>query len=309
MHHLKLLLKRLSFHVHKLALRAGIFVLPVHYYASLSNVLELEHTRAEWAGKSQLLGLKTTLDEQAAHLRRICMPFETEYAGNPAYNRAVSTRSGPGYGYIEAQALHGVVRSYKPRQIIEVGSGVSSFCMVEALGKNRRETGTPAQLTCIEPHPSKPLRKLEQVDLIQSKVQRVPLSVFQRLEAGDLLFIDSSHTVRPGSDVVYLISEVLPRLASGVLLHFHDIFFPYSYQRDVLETYFQWMETPLLQAFLAFNSKFSVVFCLSQLHYEQPEVLKEVFPEYLPAPGENGLAVTGTSPDHHYPSSIYIETQ
>lgn len=298
-------LKQLSFLAFRLASRFGVYLAPAHYYVPLANVQDLERTKPSWAKKSDLPGVKSTLDEQVSRLREICVPFRDEYAGNATYREAVSRHFGPGYGYVEAQPLHGVVRSYKPSRVVEVGSGVSTLCILRALELNEEETGQPFVLTCVEPYPSDALRTLSRVRLVESPVQSCPMEMFERLESGDLLFIDSSHTVRPGGDVNHLILEVLPRLAPGVIVHFHDIHLPYDYPRDVLRTYFQWMETSLLRAYLIHNSRAQIVFCLSQLHYERPETLAEVFPEYTPAPGSDGLETTG---EGHFPSSIYVRT-
>ncbi|NOT54820.1 MAG: class I SAM-dependent methyltransferase [Deltaproteobacteria bacterium] len=238
------------------------------------------------------------------------MPFQNEYAGNQTYREAVERHFGPGYGYIEAQALHGVMRHYHPRRVIEVGSGVSTYCMLKALELNEQETGQTFNLTCVEPYPSKPLRALGRAKLIQAPVQTVPFENFKELASGDLLFIDSSHVVKPGGDVNYLILDVLPRLAPGVIVHFHDIYLPYDYPRDVLRTYFQWMETSLLRAYLIHNEHVRIVFCLSQLHYDRQEVLKQVFPEYVPTRDENGLELRDEAAGKrtHFPASIYIQT-
>lgn len=140
-------------------------------------------------------------------------------------------------------------------------------------------------------------------------MQTVPVSKFQELSAGDFLVIDSSHTVRPGGDVNYLILEILPRLSKGVFVHFHDIFLPYDYPRNVLSSYFQWMETSLVRAFLINNHKARVIFCLSQLHYDRKVAFKEIFPDYIPANAENGLeADPNADPNKkHFPASIYLE--
>jgi hypothetical protein len=115
--------------------------------------------------------------------------------------------------------------------------------------------------------------------------------------------------VRPGSDVNYLILEVLPRLSPGVVVHFHDIYLPYDYPRDVLRNYFQWMETSLLRAYLIHNSRASILFSLSHLHYERRDVLARVFPEYSPALDEDGVSIAreSSSTGGHFPSSTYIQ--
>jgi len=302
--------KRLLFALHRLGTRLGVHVLPVHYYSAVPDLLQLERTRDVWAHRSQLPGVAVDLDAQVRNLEAICLPYQSEYAGNPAYTHAVEHGFGPGYGYVEAQALHAVVRSLKPRRVIEVGSGVSTWCLLHALAMNREETGREFSLTCVEPHPSRHLRGLAGIRLLEQEVQRLSYAEgFAELGAGDLLFIDSSHTVKPGSDVNHLILEILPRLPPGVLVHVHDVFLPYDYARTVLRTFFHWMETALLHAFLIANERVEIVFCESMLHYDRPEALRRVFPEYRPAPDADGIgahAPLELAAEGHFPSSIYL---
>ncbi|WP_447971656.1 class I SAM-dependent methyltransferase [Nitrospira sp. M1] len=293
----------------KICLKLGFHLLPVHHYTSVPNVLELQREPDLWRRKSELPGLLINLEEQAANLKTICMPYQKESEGNKTYREAVAEHWGPGYGYIEAQALHAFIRHYKPKKIIEVGSGVSTSCMQKALDMNYEEIGEKAKLLSIEPYPSEKLRQMPGLELISEKVQRVPFDVFSELDSHDLLFIDSSHTVRVGGDVNYLILEVLPRLKKGTLVHFHDIFFPYDYQRDVLQTLFHWPETSLLQAFLCFNQHIKVIFCLSLMHYFQKNDLKSVFPEYEPQVDNTGIPIDSMQMHKHFPSSIFFQIQ
>ena len=303
--------KRAALGIHRLGIRLGVQILPSHYYSPVPNIIDLEKTVDEWAKRSELPGVSVDLEDQARNLRRICGPYETEYAGNEVYREAVSNGSGPGYGYIEAQCLHGVLRHFKPSKVVEVGSGVSTYCMLEALNRNQKETGSPCQLVSIEPHPSQRLQALSQINLLKRNVQSVAFEVFTSLGKGDFLFIDSSHTVKPGGDVNFLILEVLPRLRAGVIVHFHDIYLPYDYPRDTLRTFLHGMETSLLHAFLMFNSRAKIIFCLSQLHYDRSEVLREVFPEYVRQADRQGLQLDDRKPfdsiEEHFPSSIYLE--
>src|SRR5439155_21723522 len=136
-------------------------------------------------------------------------------------------------------------------------------------------------LICIEPFPLDLLTKgfpgLR--SLVQKKVEDVELEFFSQLQADDFLFIDSSHTVKIGGDVNYLFLEVLPRLNPGVIVHVHDILFPFDYRRSwVMEEFRFWSEQYLLQAFLAFNSEFEVIFCNSYLAYYHLEEFKATFP-------------------------------
>jgi predicted O-methyltransferase YrrM len=248
------------------------------------------------------------LDQQAAWLREVVAPYAAEYADNLAYRTATALRHGPGFGYVEAQVLHGFVRHARPARIIEVGSGVSTYCMIEALTTNHREHGTTVELTCVEPHPSDYLRSAP-VQLIERRVQDLDPELFGQLDAGDLLFIDSTHTVAIGSDVVFIVLEVLPRLRPGVIVHFHDIFMPYTFPRKADRTIFQWMETALLQAYLAKGSD-RVLCSLSMMHYGRRDVLQSICPGYRPQRDIGGLAAGGDlvfdNAQDHFPSSLYL---
>ena len=304
-------LKAGFFRLYKLGVRLGWYVLPAHYYASEPNIIELERTLNRWIQPSAMVGVSMDADRQLAELRRVCMPFRAEYLGNDAYNSAVAERYGPGFGYVEAQLLHAVLRSYRSRRVIEVGSGVSTRCAEAALQRNAEAGNERGVITCIEPYPSPELRKFAArtptIQLIESPVQAVSHELYQSLGPGDILFVDSSHVVRPGSDVNHIVLEVLPRLESGVLVHFHDIYFPYDYQRDVLTTFLHSNESSLLQAFLTFNKRFRILFSLSYLHYNQPDALKDIFPEYIPQAGYYGLRAAHANPAHHFPSSVWLE--
>jgi hypothetical protein len=297
--------KRLFLAAHRLAIRLGLYVLPVHYYTQVPNVLELERTQDRWAQRSELPGIEIDIDKQAGTLEAVCAPFQPEYEGARAFKEATKSGFGPGYGFVESQALHGVLRHFKPKRIVEVGSGVSTYCMQHALLLNQHEGAPPVDLVSIEPYPSERLKAMQGVRLMQTPVQQVPLDVFESLGAGDLLFIDSTHAVKAGGDVNFLILEVLPRLAPGVIVHVHDVYFPYDYQRDILDTLYFWSETSLLRAFLTHNQHARILFCLSQLHYERPNLLRRLFPGYFPEHDERGLAAGETQ--GYFPSSLYIE--
>lgn len=301
--------KRALFEVHRAALRAGVIILPNHYYVGIADVNTLRRTTEIWARRSELLGVDADLDGQVVRVRDICMPFEPEYRGNPVYKDAVSRGSGPGFGYIEAQALHGVVRHFKPRQIIEVGSGVSTRCSLAATAMNEHEGAPRYDIICIEPHPN-PWLENREIRLIRSEVQSLGFELFEALEPGSLLFIDSSHTVKVGGDVNYLILEVLPRLRAGILVHFHDIYLPYDYARGALTSLEHPQETVLLHAFLIGNRNIEILFSLGHLHYDRRDCLLEVFPEYRPESDTNGLRAGGygsvAAMGNHFPSSTYL---
>jgi predicted O-methyltransferase YrrM len=300
------LAKKLLFKVHQSALRAGFFVLPKHYYTPIADINELARTQAVWAQRSSMTGIETDTGQQASRLREIIQPFEPEYRLNGAYKEGMTNGFGPGYGYIEAQCLHGVLRWLKPKRVIEVGSGVSTYCTLKAVELNAAE-GHPAEITCVEPFPSSYIRDNPKINLIPRKVEELNPAEFDKLERGDFLFIDSSHAVKPCGDVAHLYLKVLPRLKPGCVIHIHDIYFPYAFQRDLLYGLFQIMETAMLQALLTNNNRLEILFSLSMLHYDAQDVLKTVFPEYRPAADVNGLS----QPDAvgHFPSSIYLRVR
>ena len=178
----------------------------------------------------------------------------------------------------DALVAYCMIRHFQPRLIIEVGSGFSSLVAAEAVAKNEGSA-----LICIEPFPLDFLRKgfpgLH--SLIEKKVEDLDLEFFSQLGSGDILFIDSSHTVRIGGDVNYLFLEVLPRLKAGVIVHVHDIFFPFDYRRDwVMDEFRFWAEQYLLQAFLTFNSEFEVLMANAYLGHRSYERSQSDFHEF-----------------------------
>ena len=166
----------------------------------------------------------------------------------------------PMFGLLDSRALFVLLRSLRPKRVIEVGSGFSSALTIDV---SRRFLDGSVELTCIEPYPTQLLLncRASLKDLIQRRVQDVPLSGFDQLEAGDVLFVDSSHVAKPGSDVNYVVFEVLPRLKKGVVIQFHDIPLPYEYPRDwVLGERRNWNELYVIRALLMFTDEFEVLF-------------------------------------------------
>jgi len=277
--------------------RCGIDACPSHYYSALANRHELK-TRKGWQKPSEMCGVDMDVERQIAFLKLLA-PFVPEATG--VYEKADAEGWGPGYGRVEALVLHGIIRYCQPRRVVEVGAGISSACILHALGLNCR----PTEYTIIDPYPSAALRSLTNVKLIPKPVQDVGLQPFLNLQAGDFLFIDSSHAVKPASDVNFLVLEVLPRLAPGVLVQFHDIFFPFDYQPDLFTNLFQWAETTLLHAYLIGNARARVELCLSELHYRVPEAIGAAIPSYKPRCCDQGLWVDR---EGDFPASTYIAT-
>ena len=135
------------------------------------------------------------------------------------------------FSQLDAWVLQAMLRHFRPRRMIEVGCGWSSLVTARV---NREFLGGSLNFTCVEPYPPEFLNQgIEGISrVIVSRVEELPVDVFQELGDGDVLFIDSSHVVKTGGDVVFLFHEVLPRLASGVVVHIHDVFLPADYPPD-----------------------------------------------------------------------------
>jgi predicted O-methyltransferase YrrM len=226
-------------------------------------------------------------------------------AGFETFHRIIESNAGQGYGPIESQVLHCFARAKKPPRIIEIGSGISTFCLLEADRRNRKEGGHGSEITCIEPYP-RPALRASKVKLLTTPCQLVPPATFRSLVRGDLLFIDSSHAVKIGSDVISIYFHILPELAPGVVVHIHDITLPYLYPRTAMNRYFGWQETALVLALLTNNPRLRVLACLSALHYDRPKELGKILPDYRPAPGDEGLEKS-MSDLEHFPSSLWLE--
>jgi hypothetical protein len=183
---------------------------------------------------------------------------------------------------VDGEVLWCMVRSLRPRRLIEVGSGYSTRLIAQAAIANAGE-GHPLDYLVIDPFPSGTLRAgLPGVSrLLPQRVQDVSAGEFDSLGRDDILFIDSSHVLKIGSDVQFEYLEVLPRLNPGVVVHAHDIFLPAEYPRSwVMGMKRFWNEQYMLQAFLAFNREFQVLWGSSFMHLRQPEHLEATFPAY-----------------------------
>jgi hypothetical protein len=181
------------------------------------------------------------------------------------------------FGGHDALALVAMLQKYRPKQIIEIGSGYSSLLIANELAQDPTHD---AEFVCVDPFPRPFIHDLRKKSgaisrLNAEKVEELPVSFFSGLEANDVLFIDSSHVAKTGSDVNFLFFEVLPRLAPGVVIHIHDIFLPCDYPAHwVLDLGFCWNEQYLLRALLMRSTAFEVLFGSAFAELAFPELLK-----------------------------------
>jgi len=257
--------------------RLGITVTPNHFYWPVPDVADLK--AREWRTDSLPVGFELNLDKQVSLVRQLIMRYESELSfpdsappGEYHYNNGL-------FETVDAEMAYCLVRHFKPARIIEVGGGFSTRILSAALRANRLAGELDGELTTIEPFPSPELKSI--TNLISKRIQDVDMDLFLSLQSGDILFLDSSHVVSVGSDVVREYLEILPRLAAGVIVHVHDIFFPSDYPRDaVISNFCFWSEQYLLQAFLAFNPHFEVLWSSSAMQRYYPEVLMQNFPRW-----------------------------
>lgn len=265
----------------------GLSILPAHFYSPVPDTRILRQTFKRWYSPSSLAGVKIDVASQEAFLQHLAA-YKQECTSLPDYEEVTQRGLGEGYNIVDAHTLYLMLRHTKPSRMIEVGSGVSTLFALEALARNNAEQNANATITCIEPFPRRGLEKISgegKVSLVVEFVQNVPVETFQQLGENDVLFIDSSHVLKTDSDVQYLYLEILPQLQKGVVIHIHDIFFPYPTPEPETWIFRQhqfWNESPLVQAFLAFNPAFEILLCGSYMHHTAPKLLQDVVDVYDP---------------------------
>ncbi|HEU4836373.1 MAG TPA: class I SAM-dependent methyltransferase [Pyrinomonadaceae bacterium] len=225
--------------------RWGYHIRPIHYYEPLPDFRSI--TAEQITRRREFPGIDFNWDNQLALLNELT-----------AYHNELSTLefnfANDFFNGFDAAVYYSLIRHLKPQHIIEIGGGYSTQLAAKALTSN----GT-GKLTCIEPFPERLNGAGPNVELIQKRVEEIDVDFFSCLGANDILFIDSSHTVKFRSDVCYEFLELLPRLAPGVRVHVHDIFFPHDYPAEwLIERRLALNEQYLLEAFLSFNNNFRV---------------------------------------------------
>jgi predicted O-methyltransferase YrrM len=296
--------RTIRFRLFLLLERLGYHLLPRHFYSPVADRHWLERHPEFWRPALSLPGVDLDIDPQLAWLRETCVEYLDEVSGFPFLTEGGATF---GYGPIEGQVLHCVVRKLAPPRVVEVGSGSSTMLIAAAASRNRNEGRGETRIVTIDPYPPVQVRSLPRVELLEMPAQAVPDAVFEELTEGDLLFIDSSHAVKAGSELPRLYLELVPALAPGVTIQIHDIFLPYSNSPGILRNdLWDWQETTLVAALMSGNPRLKVLCCLSALHDEAPERLAEILPDYEPLPMNAGLD-TGERAGH-YPSSLWLRT-
>jgi hypothetical protein len=269
-----------------LCLRLGSLPMPVNFHSPVPDLEDLER-RKVWDSRSDLVGIDFRPDAQMAFLLKLGKQFghECDWPSTPSGDPYTFYTENPSFSYGCAALTHCMLRHFKPRRVIEIGSGNSSLVIAKTLSLNAQDSTGKAEYIIVDPYPrlmiGNGLPAL--TELVKERVELLDVNFFDQLGKDDVLFIDSGHVVRTGSDVNYLILDILPRLASGVIVHLHDIGLPYDYPKVyATNPKFRvfWTESYLLQAFLCCNNQYEILLAMNYLMTEHQEVFSTAFPLY-----------------------------
>ena len=258
------------------------FVPPGHFYSPMPSQDDVNRDAVRLFGPPgrTIPGIELNEVKQLALLEEIKRYYrDLSFPVHKSHGRRYFYEN-PMYGYSDAIFLYGMIRHADPKRIVEVGSGHSSCAMLDTIDLH---LDRQVEATFIEPYPDRLLSLLRSEDLgrvkiLTERVQDVGLDPFLALDRNDILFIDSSHAMKIGSDVNYLLGEILPRLRPGVYVHFHDIFYPFEYPEEWVSEGRAWNEAYALRAFLAFNEAFEIVLFNTYLERFHREMFERDMP-------------------------------
>jgi hypothetical protein len=245
----------------KILFSIGVLPIVEHYYEPMFD--HRKNLRYPLTKKRYLPGIDLNINNQIDLLRRFkfndeLVKIDLDYDKQNYFSSA------------DAELFYNIIRYFKPKRIIEIGGGYSTVMAIKAITENKNEKYY-CEYTCIEPFENPWLDKLN-IHIHREKVENCDLTIFKELQENDIVFIDSSHVIRPQGDVLFEFLEILPILNDGVLIHVHDIYTPQDYPQEVVFWGDRlWNEQYLLEAFLSCNSDFSVLVSNNYLlnhHYQ-----------------------------------------
>jgi predicted O-methyltransferase YrrM len=264
------------------------YYFPGQFYSPIPSLEEVKKDEQRIFHEPRMIqGVDLNLEGQLQLLQSLTESFAVFPFQNDKIEKFRFSLGNPNFGGVDAVFLYAVIRHVKPRKVIEIGSGYSSALMLD-MSDLYFEGET--QFTFVEPYPEL-LRSIlteedkKKVEIIPNRVQDVSLDKFSSLAEGDILFVDSSHVCKVGSDVNTLFFEILPSLASGVYIHIHDIFFPFEYPTEWIYEGRAWNEAYLLRAFLQYNPTFKIVLFNALVAKLYEEELKRSMPVNLDRTG------------------------
>ena len=244
----------------------GVHLVPNHFYFPILDSKNLR--KYKFDQKFDTEGIEFN-DSRMLDLLEEMGNYRSEYSKYHQVNVYCSNGDG--------SILYSMLRILKPSRIIEVGSGYSTKVINHARNHNLQESDIDMEITCIEPYPKNVLLDLKattDIELIKSKVEDLDEHYFEKLNDGDVLFIDTSHVVDIGNDVHFLYLKIIPKVRPGVYIHIHDIRFPYEYPKEwVLTERKHWCEQYLLHMFLSYNTNFEVIFASNYIFNLNKELM------------------------------------
>lgn len=282
-------LRRLLREARRLASEQNTWVPPGHFYSPIVDPAEVGLRRSQLFDRSRPpIDVDMREDAQIELFHRLSphyrhLPFSEERKNGVRYYY-----SNPAFSSADAIILACILMEMKPKRVLEIGSGFSSCVTMDV---NDLFLGGRTQVTFVEPHPDLLYSLMTESDRARYAVHPVPvqdidLAVVDELEAGDVLFIDSTHVSKMGSDVNFEFFEIFPRLKSGVIIHLHDIFYPFEYiEQWVFRENRSWNELYLLRAFLSGNSDFEVMFFNHFMYLRHKDLINGLMPRFVSDPG------------------------
>ena len=242
------------------------FVPPGHFYSPIPSREDISLAIQFAESDYSINPLGASLQSQVALFEKLGPFFHDFHPAAQASPTSLYYHPNDQFSLEDASLLQAQMRLHKPKRIVEVGSGYSSAVMLDTV----RNHGLTTELTFVEPYPERLKRLVSQSTLqnctvIESTLQAAPVETFTSLESGDILFIDSSHVLKAGSDLQFLCFSILPRLNPGVIVHFHDIFWHWEYPANWLREGRAWNESYVIRAILQFSERFEVLIHLGYL--------------------------------------------
>ncbi len=260
---------------HAIFRRVGVFPIRDHYYEPMFHP---RHLRRPLEEDRSLPGIDMNAEEQISLLRefRYVEELARLMKAAPTGFRFDNPNFGPG----DAEYLYSMIRHFRPARILEIGSGHSTLMMLEAINANRAaDPEYAADLTCVEPYEMPWLDSAQGITILRQRVEDIDIGHVRALRANDILFMDSSHVIRPQGDVVREYLEFLPLLAPGTLVHIHDIFTPRDYPRRwMVDEVRLWNEQYLFEAFMCNNAVFRIIGALNYLSRHHRAAANAAFP-------------------------------
>jgi hypothetical protein len=258
----------------KTLLNVGLIPIINHYY---EPQFDFRGDGINFEQQRNLPGIDFNIEEQLALIGRLIFSSELENLPESKTDQRAYYLENTKFKSGDAEFWYQIIRLKKPKRIIEIGSGHSTLMAIKAITMNKEENPSyDCNHICIEPYEFDWLEQLD-ISVHRVKVEDTDLSFFSELQENDMLFIDSSHVIRPAGDVLFEYLQILPSLNNGVIVHIHDIFTPRNYLREWLENEIKlWNEQYLLEAFLTHNKSWKIIGALNYLHHNHYDRLKSV---------------------------------